>query len=90
MTADTQHDDHIWFTFVGQAWAVWKIEGETFYLWRGSNADVPSTLEFTIVHFPKFHWKMYADNAADYIKAALLADDMLNNILVKHEEGRQK
>jgi hypothetical protein len=36
---DEQHDDHIWLTVGGEAWAIQAIQPPILYLWRGCWPD---------------------------------------------------
>lgn len=65
MTAGEQHDDHIWLTAGGSAWAIMRIHGNTIYLWRG----YAPKLEYAVIRWHKKNWPGYADVAAQLLKA---------------------
>lgn len=61
-----QHDDHIWITAAGEAWAIQRIHGNTFYLWRGYAPQ----LEYAVIRFLKKNWAGYADLASQMLTQA--------------------
>lgn len=60
-----QHDDHIWLTIGGKAWAIRSIEHHraasvlVLHLWRGY---VPC-LEYISVEFVSVNWDEYCEKA---------------------------
>jgi hypothetical protein len=54
-----QHDDHIWLTVGGEAWAIKRIRQPYFYLWRGYWPN----LEYTIVYMSEFDPVKYVERA---------------------------
>ena len=67
-----QHDDHIWLTVLGEAWAIRAIEPdrETFHLWRGYEPD----LEYLTVQLKKMNHAAYAEMAAAWLKYPVVLD----------------
>jgi hypothetical protein len=69
----TQHDDHIWLTVMGGAWAIQSIErdeaGDIAFinLWRG----YAPALEFSRLRVIEANWPHYCDAARDVIEAQL-------------------
>jgi hypothetical protein len=55
-----QHDDHIWLTVGGEAWAIKWIHWPFIGLWRGYAPD----LEFNYVDMSKFNTDSYVARAA--------------------------
>ena len=68
----TQHDDQIWLTVMGEAWAIRKIEryGGCVYLhlWRGYE---PDGIEYLDVALTDWDWPRYCDAARAVIDAQL-------------------
>lgn len=64
----TQHDDHIWLTLLGEAWAIRAIEGDIIWLWRGYQPDI----EHMSVHWPKYSHVASAEKAAAWLKDGLV------------------
>lgn len=61
MNVDSQqHDDHIWLTVSGSAWAIKAIRWPTIYLWRGYEPK----LEYAVVDMSEFNADAYCDRAA--------------------------
>lgn len=57
---ELQHDDHIWLTILGEAWAIQAIhrypgEAYLFRLWRGYEPN----LEFTDMVLTNTNWERY-------------------------------
>jgi hypothetical protein len=50
-----QHDDHIWLTVGGSAWAIQFIQPPIIYLWRGFYPD----FEFSAVDVRNVDWDLY-------------------------------
>jgi hypothetical protein len=63
-----QHDDHIWLTAAGEAWAIRAIRGERIYLWRGYAPN----LQYCILEWPPVHWSHYADHAAQLLSTTAM------------------
>jgi hypothetical protein len=59
-----QHDDHIWLTVGGEAWAIESISGSIIYLWRG----YAPTLEFYLWHgyYPSLEYSVVDMTGFDY------------------------
>lgn len=64
-----QHDDHIWLTVNGEAWAILAIERQqtciVFRLWRGYEPR----LEFLDVELRDPDWDGYCSAAVELLKA---------------------
>lgn len=60
MNESPQHDDHIWLTVNGEAWAIKWMDWPYIWLWRGYYPD----LEYSFVDLSNF-------DAEAYTKAAL-------------------
>lgn len=56
---EAQHDDHIWLTVHGEAWAIRAMHWPVIWLWRGYWPD----LEYTVVRLDNFNSDHYADAA---------------------------
>ena len=54
-----QHDDHIWLTVGGEAWAIHSMNWPVIWLWRGYEPD----LEYSAVEMSNFNAETYADKA---------------------------
>jgi hypothetical protein len=54
-TVANQHDDHIWLTVKGEAYAIYKIDWPLIILWRGYAPH----LEFTAVSMENFDAERY-------------------------------
>jgi hypothetical protein len=54
-----QHDDHIWLTVNGEAWAIYQMKWPNIWLWRGYYPN----LQFTMVNMTEFDAKKYCDMA---------------------------
>jgi len=63
---EEQHDNHIWLTVSGQAWAIRAIHKPIFYLWRGYMHD--GTLETASLDTSEVDWDMYCERAAEFIE----------------------
>ena len=63
MMKEEQHDDHIWLTVNGTAWAIHSIRWPIIYLWRGY---WPS-FEFNAVDMSEFDSKGYIERALPII-----------------------
>lgn len=50
-----QHDDHIWLTVGGDAWAIQSIHGPLIMLWRGYAPH----LEYAMVDVANVDWAAY-------------------------------
>ncbi|WFU43592.1 hypothetical protein QA640_14800 [Bradyrhizobium sp. CB82] len=59
-----QHDDHIWLTVRGEAWAIRRIRGRTFHLWRGYEPN----LEFCAVDILDPDWDAYCAAAVELLR----------------------
>lgn len=55
MSSPEQHDDHIWLTVGGSAWAIERIEGHYISFWRGYWPD----LEYLVVDISDVDWEEY-------------------------------
>jgi hypothetical protein len=60
MTCTEQHDDHIWLTLFGTAWAIQAIEWPVIYFWRGY---APNLEYLTVEFYPDDDFKDYCDVA---------------------------
>lgn len=70
-TMTEQHDDHIWLTVYGEAWAIRRIQrGRTLviHLWRGYAPN----LEFQAVEFQKVDWAGYCEAAVAMLRGERL------------------
>jgi hypothetical protein len=56
---ELQHDDHIWLTVNGEAWAIAAINRPFIMLWRGYLPD----LEFNLISMQDFDAEDYCDKA---------------------------
>jgi len=56
-----QHDDHIWLTAGGSAWAIEWICGDIIGLWRGHWPN----LEFSLLNVSKVNWESYCKKCAE-------------------------
>ena len=54
-----QHDDHIWLTVNGEAWAICAMAWPIIFLWRGYEPDI----EWTVLDMTRFNSEAYADRA---------------------------
>jgi hypothetical protein len=59
-----QHDDHIWLTVDGEAWAIMAInrfppDVVVFYLWRGYQPN----LDYRVVECTNYDWAGYCEAA---------------------------
>ena len=54
-----QHDDHIWITVAGEAWAIFSIRRNRFLLWRGYSPN----LEFMVMGVEHVDWESYCEKA---------------------------
>jgi hypothetical protein len=69
----TQHDDHIWLTVLGGAWAIRRIyrnslgEIDCIDLWRGYHPNI----ETCRLMINDWDWPRYCDAARDVIEAQL-------------------
>lgn len=61
-----QHDDHIWLTVCGEAWAIQALEWPIVFLWRGYEPN----LEYFAVEISNFDADAYADKALAMLKDA--------------------
>jgi hypothetical protein len=61
-----QHNDHIWLTVKGEAWAIRSIEDKVMHLWRGWEPDV----ERMSIDLSRARWSSYCDAAVAFLKAA--------------------
>lgn len=64
MTDPPQHDDHIWLTVYGEAWAIRAMSWPYILLWRGYEPD----LEFAVIHMSGFCQEAYCEKAAALLK----------------------
>jgi hypothetical protein len=55
MSEEEQHDDHIWLTVGGSAWAIEWIWGNIIGLWRGYYPN----FEYSAVDISKVNWENY-------------------------------
>lgn len=60
---ERQHDDHIWLTVGGSAWAILTIDGPFLMLWRGYEPD----LEYCVIEMSEFNSDSYADKAVEML-----------------------
>lgn len=60
-----QHDDHIWLTVEGEAWAIESMNWPVIMLWRGYEPD----LEFRCIELDGFPVEAYCDAAVATLKA---------------------
>jgi hypothetical protein len=58
-----QHDDHIWLTVGGEAWAIKRISGPLIQLWRGYEPE----LEYAVVDMSGFNADAYAAEATQLL-----------------------
>ena len=70
MTDAPQHDDHIWLTVDGEAWAIYRIRWPIIFLWRGYAPN----LEYFAVEMSEF------DNDAYVAKAAAMLEEPVTTI----------
>lgn len=75
--AHEQHDDHIWLTVQGEAWAIRSIERilpdePRFELWRGYYPNI----EFRRVWWPTKWWPVYMRAAASCLDREMRATDV--------------
>ena len=61
----TQHDDHIWLTVNGDAWAIYSLHGDVAVLWRGYEPD----LEFSRLDMSRVDWDSYTRKAVALLDA---------------------
>jgi hypothetical protein len=59
-----QHDDHIWLTVDGGAWAIHSLDGDLAMLWRGYEP----ALEFTILDMTDVDWDSYTRSAVKLLE----------------------
>jgi hypothetical protein len=74
MNRSGQHDDHIWLTVNGEAWAIRAIERPdswVFRLWRGYYPE----LEFLSVEVKSPDWDSYCEAAIKMLRDARAALD---------------
>lgn len=50
-----QHNDHIWLTVKGEAWAILAIRSPIIYLWRAWHPK----LEFSAIDISNFNFESY-------------------------------
>jgi hypothetical protein len=50
-----QHDDHIWLTVGGRAWAIYAMNGTDICLWRGYHPYI----EYSYLDISKVDWESY-------------------------------
>jgi hypothetical protein len=56
-----QHDDHIWLTVGGRAWAIYAKDGDLITLWRGYHPYIEwSYLDISKVDWDSYHQKALA------------------------------
>jgi hypothetical protein len=56
---DAQHDDHIWVTVRGEAWAIAEIYKSWIWLWRGYWPN----MEVALLDTNGIDWVGYCDRA---------------------------
>jgi hypothetical protein len=66
-----QHDDHIWLTVNGEAWAIYAMDWPTIFLWRGYAPN----LEFNAVELSGFNAEAYAKRALVLLDARAAIKD---------------
>jgi len=54
-----QHDDHIWLTVGGRAWAIYAKDGDLITLWRGYYP----WLEWSFLDISNVNWESYHEKA---------------------------
>jgi hypothetical protein len=54
-----QHDDHIWLTVDGEAWAIKRVSWPLIQLWRGYEPE----LEYAVVNMSGFKADAYVAEA---------------------------
>ena len=54
-----QHDDHIWLTVDGEAWAIKRVSWPLIQLWRGYEPE----LEYAVVNMSGFNADAYVAKA---------------------------
>jgi hypothetical protein len=59
-----QHDDHIWLTINGEAWAINEIIGTLIVLWRGYAPNI----DWAFVETTGMNWAAYCEAAAARLK----------------------
>lgn len=60
-----QHDDHVWLTVNGEAWAIQAMEWPIVFLWRGYEPN----LEFSAVDLSGFNAESYVNKAVAVLDA---------------------
>jgi hypothetical protein len=63
LQAINQHDDHIWLTWMGEGWAIRRIEYPIIHLWRGYEPD----LEYSAIDVSKVDWDAYCRMAVQML-----------------------
>jgi hypothetical protein len=61
-----QHDDHIWLTAGGEAWAIYHIRLPLLYLWRGYYPNI----EYSILDISQVDWESYTQKAVKQLQGA--------------------
>lgn len=64
LIGQAQHDDHIWLTIDGEGWAIYRIDGPLFTLWRGFAPE----LEFLRVDLSHMDWTAYSNAAKSWLR----------------------
>jgi hypothetical protein len=62
-----QHDDHIWLTVRGEAWAIQAMITPIIYLWRGYFPDC----EYSAIDMSKFNYEIYCNRAVEKLNGNL-------------------
>jgi hypothetical protein len=58
-TSPQQHDDHIWLTAGGRAWAIYAMKGHELSLWRGYHPYI----EWSYLDISRVNWESYHNKA---------------------------
>jgi hypothetical protein len=67
--SEEQHDDHVWLTVGGSAWAIFSIQWPIIFLWRGNaiiddlNNITNDSIECNAIDIRNVDWESYYKNA---------------------------
>jgi hypothetical protein len=64
-----QHDDHIWLTVGGKAWAIHGVDGDLIHLWRGFYPYI----QYAMLDISNVNWESYHQKAIDLLYPPLEA-----------------
>lgn len=67
----SQHDDHIWMTIGGEAWAIRQISDNKIFYWRG----YAPFLEYTVIDVRDVNWALYCEHAVKKLEKYNEASD---------------